>query len=139
MAMSESIPRPLPVVDSDTRPFWEAAKAHKLSIQRCRTCRKHVFYPRALCPHCHSPKLEWREVSGDGTIFTFTIARRPAGPAFQGQEPYVIALVDLKEGARMMTNIVTDDVDSVKIGQKVRVWFEDVSPEISLPKFKVVG
>jgi uncharacterized OB-fold protein len=136
--MNPPVLQPLPVLDGDTRPFWEAARAHKLVIQRCRACRSFVFYPRALCPRCHSPRLAWTPVSGEGTIFTFTIARRPAGPAFETRVPYVVALIDLKEGARMMSNVLAPSVDAVRIGQKVRVVFEDVSPEITLPKFRVV-
>ena len=132
-------PKPLPVIDAETRPFWDAAREGKLLIQRCRACRKHVFYPRALCTHCHSDKLEWVEASGEGTIYSFTIARRPAGPAFAADVPYVVALIDLKEGPRMMSNIVTRDVESVRIGQKVRAVFEPASPEVTLPKFQVVG
>lgn len=130
--------KPLPVVDAESRPFWEAAQAHKLVIQQCSGCNQFIFYPRAVCPHCSGDVLEWRDVSGEGTIHTFTVARRPAGPAFKDDVPYVIALIDLKEGPRMMSNIVTGDVDSVKIGQSVKVLFEDVTEEITLPKFEVV-
>ncbi len=130
--------KPLPVLDADSRPFWEGAKAHKLVLQQCGGCGKFVFYPRVLCPHCHSDHLEWKDVSGEGTIHTFTVARRPAGPTFKEDLPYVVALIDLKEGPRMMSNIVTDDVDAVKIGQSVKVVFDDVTDEVTLPKFQVV-
>lgn len=130
--------KPLPVVDAESQPFWDAAKAHKLVIQQCSGCDRFIFYPRAVCPHCSGDALEWRDVSGEGTIYSFTVARRPAGPAFKDDAPYVIALIDLKEGARMMSNIVTGNVDSVKIGQGVKVLFEDVTEEITLPKFEVV-
>ena len=137
--MTESLPpKPSPVVDTETRPFWEGAKANKLMLQRCGSCRKYTFYPRALCTHCHSAKLAWTQASGEGTIYSYTIARRPAGPAFQADVPYVVALIDLKEGPRMMSNIVTSDVESVRIGQRVRVVFDPLSPEITLPKFEVV-
>jgi len=129
--------KPLPVVDAETQPYWDGAKKHKLMLQQCQGCSKYIFYARTLCPHCHSERLTWKEVSGDGTVYTFTIARRPAGPAFKADAPYVIALIDLKEGARMMSNIVTPDVSRVKIGQKVKVTFDDVTPEITLPKFVI--
>lgn len=130
--------RPLPVLDNDSRPFWEGAKARKLMLQQCGACQRHVWYPRALCPHCHADALEWRQVSGEGTIYSYTVARRPAGPAFAEAVPYVIALIDLKEGARMMSNIVTADPDALKIGQAVKVVFEDVTDEIAFPKFEPV-
>ena len=130
--------KPLPVVDAESKPFWDGAKAHKLVIQQCGGCKQFIFYPRAVCPHCSGDTLQWSDVSGEGTIYSFTVARRGAGPAFKDDAPYVIALIDLKEGARMMSNIVTGDVDSVKIGQSVKVVFEDVTDEITLPKFQVV-
>jgi len=136
--MSEALPpKPLPVIDTETRPFWEGARDGKLMLQRCRACRKHVFYPRTLCTHCHSDKLAWVRASGEGTIHSFTIARRPAGPAFAADVPYVIALIDLKEGPRMMSNILTPDVEAVRIGQKVHVVFVPASPEVTVPKFEI--
>ena len=127
--------KPLPLIDGESRPFWQAARAKQLKIMRCRDCGKHFFYPRALCPSCHSAAVEWTPASGRGTIYTFTIARRPAGPAFKPVVPYVVALVELEEGPRLMTNIVTADVEKVRIGQKVAAVFEDVTEEVTLVKF----
>ncbi len=127
--------KPLPVIDPTTRPFWEAAKAHRLVVQCCQDCKTHIFPPRGNCTSCFSDRLEWTEISGEGTIYTFTIARRPAGPAFKGETPYAIAIIDLKEGARMLGNIVTGDVESVVIGQKVHVIFDDVTEDVTLLKF----
>jgi len=128
--------KPLPVVDPESAPYWAALKARRLILKRCRDCGRHHFYPRALCPHCHSDALEWSDARGTGSIYSYTVARRPAGPAFKADAPYVVAVVELDEGARMMTNIVTDDVESVRIGQRVVVAFEAVTDEITLPKFK---
>lgn len=130
--------KPLPVIDSESRPYWDALKQHRLTLKRCQDCGKHHFYPRALCPHCHSDAVEWVDARGTGTIYSFTIARRPAGPAFKADTPYVVAVVELDEGARMMTNIVTDKVDAVRIGQHVTVQYEDVTDEVTLPKFRLV-
>lgn len=130
--------KPLPVIDSESRPYWDALKQHRLTLKRCQDCGKHHFYPRALCPHCHSDAVEWVEARGTGTIYSFTIARRPAGPAFKADTPYVVAVVELDEGARMMSNIVTDKVDAVRIGQHVSVQYEDVTEEVTLPKFRLV-
>ncbi|SFE34328.1 Zn-ribbon domain-containing OB-fold protein [Blastococcus tunisiensis] len=128
--------RPLPVVDADSAPFWAALRDRRLMVQWCGTCDRHVFYPRALCPHCHAELAEWVECSGSGTIHSYTVARRPAGPAFAADVPYVVVLVDLDEGVRMLSNLVTDDVDSVRIGARVAVRFEDVTDEITLPLFE---
>ncbi len=134
--MADIPARPLPLIDAETEPFWRAAKERRLSIPRCLDCGKHHFYPRVLCPHCHSERLEWVDVSGQGTIYSFTVARKPAGPAFAAEVPYVIALVDLADGPRMMTNIVTATPDAVRIGDLVEVLFEDIAPEVTLPKFR---
>jgi uncharacterized OB-fold protein len=130
--------KPLPVIDGESRPFWQAAREHRLAIMRCRDCAKHFFYPRALCPSCHSAAVEWVNVSGRGSVYSFTIARRPAGPAFKAEVPYIVALVELEEGPRLMTNIVTDDVDQVRIGQAVKAVFDDVTDEVTLVKFAPV-
>lgn len=129
--------KPLPVVDADTRQFWEAAREHRLLIRYCPDCGRYVYYPRAICPHCHSDRLEWREASGEGTIYSFTVSRRPAGPAFEDDVPYVVAIIELEEGPRMMSNVKTDDVEKVRIGERVLVAFEDVTDEITLPKFEL--
>lgn len=128
--------KPLPIIDPESAPYWSALKERRLILKRCRDCGRHHFYPRALCPHCHSDALVWSDARGTGTIYSYTVARRPAGPAFKADAPYVIAVVDLDEGARMMTNIVTDDVDSIRIGQRVSIAFDAVTEEVTLPRFK---
>lgn len=131
--------KPLPATDPGTEPFWNEAKAHRLTIPRCLDCGKHHFYPRALCPHCHSDRLEWTPVSGRGTVYSYTIARKPAGPVFAADVPYVVALIDLAEGPRMMSTIVTDDVETVRIGDAVEVEFDDVTADVTLPRFRPAG
>jgi len=130
--------KPLPTIDAESRPFWQALRERRLAIMRCGACGEHFFYPRLLCPHCHDAAVEWVDASGRGKIYTFTIARRPAGPAFKADVPYVVALVELEEGPRLMTNIVTSDVESLRIGQAVRVVFDDVTDEVTLAKFAPV-
>src|SRR5204862_245887 len=90
---------PLPVPTPETRPFWEAARRHELSLQRCRACGAHVFYPRAACPRCLGPDLEWRRASGRGRLHTFTVVHRGAR-SFPLPAPYVIAIVELDGHAR---------------------------------------
>lgn len=130
--------RPLPVPDQDTRPYWEAARRHELLIQRCRTCGQHYFYPRPYCPHCLSANTEWVRASGRGTVYSYTVNYRPSTPALADRVPYVVALIDLVEGPRMMSNIVGCDPAEVRIGMAVEVTFEDVTDEISLPVFRPV-
>lgn len=135
--MTDTYEKPRPVIDPGTEPFWSAAKQHRLSIPRCKACNQHHFYPRELCPHCHSDELEWTDASGRGEIYSYTIARKPAGPAFAADVPYVVAMIALDEGPRMLTNIITADVDSVRIGDRVRVKFDDVAADLTLPKFVI--
>lgn len=131
--------KPLPIVDPDTEPFWHAAREHKLLVKRCAECGQAHFYPRELCPHCHSDAVSWLEAKGSGEIYSFTVARRGAGPAFQSDAPYVVAVVQLDEGCRMMTNIVGTPPDEVRIGQRVEVSYEEVTADITLPKFRLAG
>jgi uncharacterized OB-fold protein len=128
---------PLPVPTPETRPFWEAARRHELHLQRCRACGQYVFYPRAACPRCLAGDLEWRGASGRGTLHTFTIVHR-GQKGFPLPAPYVLAVVELEEGPRLMTNLVgvAPDPASLRIGMPLEVVFEDVSPEIALPHFR---
>ncbi len=130
--------KPLPVIDNESRPFWEGCRQGRLLLQHCGDCGAWVFYPRALCPACHSDNLAWEPASGRGVIHTYTVCHRPAGPAFAADAPYVVALIDLAEGVRMTSNIVGSDPAAVRIGQAVRVVFEKATDEVTLPKFRVV-
>lgn len=129
--------KPLPVIDHDSAPYWEAAREGRLDIPLCGDCGRHHFYPRAICPHCHSDNLKFDTVSGRGEVHTFTIARRPAGPAFADDVPYVVALIELEEGPRMMSRIQTDDPESVRIGARVEVTFVKATDEITFPYFRM--
>ncbi len=128
---------PIPVPTPETRSFWEAAHRHELVLQRCNACGRHVFYPRAVCPHCFAADLAWRRVSGRGTLHTFTVVHRGQRD-FPLGTPYVIAIVELAEGARLMTNLVGVEPDPahIRIGMPVEVVFEDVSTELALPRFR---
>jgi uncharacterized OB-fold protein len=126
--------RPLPVPDGDTKPYWDAAKEHRLLIQRCQDCEQAIFYPRSLCPHCMSDRIDWIEATGKGRVYSYTVVHQ-SPPAFADSVPYVVALIDLDEGVRLMSNVVGSPPAAVKIGARVEVEFDDVTPEISLPKF----
>lgn len=127
--------RPLPQPTRITQPYWDAAKEHRLMIQECACCKTRQFYPRQFCLSCLSEDLAWIECSGKGTVYTYTVNRRAANSAMSDLVPYVVAAVDLDEGVRMMANIVNGPVEAVKIGSRVRVCFEKVSDEITLPQF----
>ena len=128
---------PAPVVNADSAPYWEGARDERLLLQRCGDCGAVRFFPRYLCTECGSDSVDWVEASGKGTVHSFTIVHRAAFPAFQAMTPYVVALIDLDEGPRMMTNIVGDDALSVEIGDAVAVTFEARGPDgAKVPQFK---
>lgn len=127
--------RPLPHPSPLTRPFWDGARSRVLRVQRCDDCATHIFYPRYLCPACGGDRIPWVTTSGRGTIFTYTIARRPTHPAFADRVPYVIAVVELEEGPKLTTNIVEVDLDDLAIGMPVEATFKDVD-DITLVHFR---
>lgn len=128
--------KPIPQADVDSQEFWDACARHELIMRRCKNCRNYHYPPSAICPVCFSMDLEWDRVSGKGEVYTYTIVRRPAGPDWEDAVPYVIAVVRLEEGVKMVTNIVDCAPEDVTIGMKVEVTFDDVTDKVSLPKFK---
>ena len=136
MAGRKQLPEPTP----ETAPYWEGAKAHELRIQYCTECKKHFFYPRIFCPTCMSDAVEWRKVSGKGTLLTYVLAARPA-PGFEDELPYAIAIVKLDEGPHLMSNIVNTELTPANLpaGMALEVVFEDIDETITLPKFQPAG
>ena len=128
------LPAPIPAVTPETKPYWDATAEGRLSLQRCDSCGVIVWYPKGLCPDCGSMSLSWFDASGRGTIYSFTITRRGQG-AYRGVDAYVLAYVELEEGPRVMTNIVTDDLTSVVCGAPVAVEFHDTGSGPALPRF----
>jgi len=141
MATTSEYKKPLPTPSHVSRPFWDAAKEHRLTYQRCTACGTRVFYPRDVCPgpECFGVgTLEWVESSGKGWVYASSISYQPAHPAFADDVPYVLAIIELDEGVRMHSNVVGIDPKEVKIGMRVEVAWDDVTPEISLPKFRPI-
>lgn len=120
--------------DSDSRPYWEGLAQGELRIQRCDACARAVFYPRALCPHCFSEQLSWIVASGKGTIYSYTVAHQAFGP-FADETPFVVAIVELEEGVRMMTRIIDAPRERITIGAAVQVTFTTVGEHFTLPYF----
>lgn len=127
----------IPVANADSREYWEGARAGKLKLRRCRDCGKLHFMPRFLCPFCWSENLEWIDSAGRGTVHSFTIIRRAPLAEFVARVPYVVALIDLEEGPRMMANILGNDALETRIGDPVRVTFEERRGDMTLPQFKL--
>ena len=132
--------KPIPTPTTLTKPFWDGASAGVLMLQRCADCGKVHFYPRHLCPNSHSSALEWFQASGEGHIHTYAVQHRGFG-GYAQEVPYVTAFIDLNEGDRMLTVLRGVDAskpESIKIGAKVRVEFEEASDDIHIPFFRVV-
>ncbi|HLZ62192.1 MAG TPA: Zn-ribbon domain-containing OB-fold protein [Ktedonosporobacter sp.] len=123
--------------DSDSRPYWEGLAQGELRIQRCNVCSKAVFYPRSICPHCHADQLAWIVASGKGTIYSYTVAHQGFGP-FAADVPFIVAIVELEEGVRMMSRIVDAPRERVAVGVAVSVTFETVGEDLTLPYFRLV-
>ena len=136
MPETKAYRKPLPRIDEESRGYWEALARHELYFQRCRDCGTKRFYPRALCPRCLSSATEWVRASGWGTVYSFTVTHQNQAPGFREELPYVLAIVELDEGVRMMTNVVGCAPDAVRVGMRVEVVFDDVTAEITLPKFR---
>lgn len=128
--------KPLPIPSLDSQPFWEGCKRHELLIPRCRNCGTYHFFPRFFCTKCLSTDIEWVKTNGRGRIYTFTVIDKAGMAAFKEEVPYILAMIQLEEGVRMMSNIVECGPDEIKIGTEVEVVFDDVTDEITLPKFK---
>ena len=127
---------PPPLADAITLPFWQAAAEHRLVVQRCTACGHTRLPPAPLCPACRSADCDWKELSGRGEVYTYTTVHRPIAA---GQKlPYVVAVIALEDagGLRMISNLVGVEPEAVAIGVPVEVVWEDMGPELALPRFR---
>jgi uncharacterized OB-fold protein len=116
-------------------PFWQATREPRLDLPWCTSCERAIWYPRLTCPDCLGSDLEWRPASGEGTVYAASVQHRPAHPKLADRVPYVVALVDLAEGVRMMSSVVDTDPESVSPGLAVTVAWEPLSDGRHLPVF----
>jgi len=131
--------RPLPRITADNRPFWEAARRHQLVLQRCRDCGRFRYPPAPVCPDCLSEQSEWTPVSGRGRVTTFVVFHKAWFPSFADAIPYNVVQVQLEEGPRLTANLVGVENSDIRIGMDVEVAFDDVTPELALPRFRRAG
>ena len=125
--------------DAATAPYWEAARRYKLMLPRCDGCGLVFFPPRELCPGCWSGELSWQQMSGGGTVWTFTEVHMAFyDDTWAGDVPYVVAVVELDEGPHLLSNILEPDIASLAIGDRVEVVFGDRPEGVTLPMFRVV-
>jgi len=130
--------KPLPQPNADTKPFWDGCREHELLFQKCAECG-HVRWPASfLCPTCHSLETLWMTAKGRGKIYSYVIYHRAYHPGFDKDVPYLVALVELDEGPRMLTNIIGCRPEEVQCEMPVEVEWEDIEEKISLPKFRPI-
>jgi len=131
--------KPLPHPNADDKIFWEGCREHHLRFQKCEECGLVRWPPSAICPNCYSRDTIWISAAGKGKVYTFAIFHRAYHPGFEGELPYVTAVVELEEGPHFLTNIVGCRPDEVKCDMVVEVIWEDITEEFSLPKFRPVS
>lgn len=139
MTEEKEYEKPLPEFRPETKPYWDACKRHEFVLPRSRTTNEFFFYPRAISPgEDMSEDIEWVKASGKATVWTYAIHHMGPTKAYKGEPPYIVALVETEEGIKMMTNIVDCNPKDVYIGMDVEVVFDDVTPEVTLPKFRPI-
>ena len=138
--VSENIPpRPLPDTRNAGEKFWIAAAEGVLLVPKCTACSRTFWHPRPRCPHCGSTSVEWIKATGNGTVHTFTVVRQSGDPYFKTKLPYAVAMIELDEGIRIMSNIVDTPLEGLRIGMKVEVLFEAAPGGIAIPLFRAQG
>ena len=130
-----TLPAPAPTVTTDTAEFWSATANGQLLLRRCNSCGEAIWYPRPICPFCHSSDTVFQVAAGLGSIYSFSVVRRSGGE-FTSAVPYVLAYVQLAEGPRMMTNIVDCVIEDLFVGQEVELIFHKTAGDTALPRFR---
>jgi len=130
--------KPLPYPDAETKPYWDWAKQHELRMQRCADCSEVRFPPRPMCPACNSMRDEWVPMSGTGTIYSWVVIHPPVLPAFAADAPYAVVLVQLDDDPTLRLVGTVSDIAPADLaaGIAVEVWFDDVTDDISLPRWR---
>lgn len=131
----KSATKPLPVVDLDSRPFWEGCAHEELLLQQCAECGAYRHPPSPICRRCLSPRHEWVAATGHGRVYSFVVVHHPFDPAWESDLPYVVVVIELAEGPLILSNVVHVSPEQVSVGMPVRVCYERASEEIVLPVF----
>jgi uncharacterized protein len=129
---------PMPAANAETVGWWEAAADHRLVVQRCTGCGQTRHPPGPVCPRCRSSASEWSALAGTGTVYTFTVVRQAFIPSLTDKLPYVVVAVELDgaQGARIVSNLVEVEPEEVTVGMPVEVAWEDMGPELAVPRFR---
>jgi len=126
----------LPLIEDDTREFWDGARDGRLLLRHCCSCEEVHYYPRNFCPSCWSDDVDWIEAAGEGSLYTWSTVYQNDLPPFHDQIPYVAAIVELDEGPRMMTKIVDCEPAQLAIGMRLRARFEPLDDEVTIIVFE---
>jgi len=128
----------LPTLDEISKPYWEACKRHELLLQKCADCgHLQAYPPMKACPSCLSSNLTWAKASGKGKIYTYSIIHRTAAEGWKDEVPYAVLIIELDEGPHMYANAMGCKPEDLACGKAVEVAFDDITDEVSLPKFKL--
>lgn len=125
--------RLLPNPDPVSQPFWDALHEHRLVLQKCGQCGAIRHYPRPVCDQCYSMEVEWADASGKGTVHSWTVSHHAFHISFKRDLPITLALIDLDEGVRLNCQLKDIDPEDIRIGLPVRVGFEDLTDDVTVP------
>jgi hypothetical protein len=140
MLTSQISNKPLPEITDQTRPFWTAAKNRKLVLQTCARCGARSFFPKPWCVECGCRDVPWTEARPTGTVYSYTVSRAVAMnlAGWQGELPVLMCLIDLDDGARLYGQVTDTAPETIRIGMRVEAYFEDISEEAAIVKFRPV-
>jgi len=130
--------KPLPLMRGFTRQFYEHCRNGELRFQRCNACGRWRHVPRKTCASCGSWDWEWARSNGRARVFSWTVVRRPMHPNFKEEVPYAPAIIEMEEGVRLVSWVVDCPPEELRAGMPVEVFFDAVTPEVTLPKFRRV-
>ncbi len=136
--MTREYKKQLPIIDSSTKPFWDAARRHELRAYKCLNCGTY-YWPAVDCTACDSPRMEWVRVTGKGHVYTFVVYHQVYHPGWKDDIPYNVSWIKLDEGALVLSNVVGCRNEEIYVGMPVEVVFDDVTEEVTLPKFTPTG
>ena len=130
-----AIPRPTPVADEASQPFFDAAKDGKLLLKHCAACDRFMTYSAEYCDNCFGLSLDWKEASGKGTIYSFVVMHQVLHPGFAGEVPYNVIVVETEEGPRLQSNLLGTPDSEITVGMLVQVTFAQAG-EVTVPYWK---
>jgi uncharacterized OB-fold protein len=135
MSIDVAYTKPVPEPDEASRPWYDGARRHELMLQRCTVCGTAMAPVKPRCIACFAPSPEWVAAVGRGALYTYTIVHQPY-PGFADEVPYNVAVIELEEGVRVTANVIGCENDELRIGMALEVVFDDITDEITLPRFR---